>query len=37
MLNIIETTKEKIILENSKKIHEDDEYEYYVEDDSPIK
>jgi hypothetical protein len=31
MLNFIETTREEIIKENTKKIAEDDEYEYYVE------
>lgn len=34
MLNIIETTKEKLILENAKKIYEDDEYDYYIEDEA---
>lgn len=31
LLNFIEKTKEEIIKENTKKIAEDDEYEYYVE------
>jgi hypothetical protein len=31
MLNFIETTREEIMKENTKKIAEDDEYEYYVE------
>ncbi len=33
MIDFIETTKEEIIIENSSKIAEDDEYEYYVEKD----
>lgn len=31
LLHIIETTKEQLQKEKSKKIAEDDEYEYYVE------
>jgi len=31
LLNFIETTKEEIKSQNIKKIAEDDEYEYYVE------
>jgi hypothetical protein len=31
MLEFIEVTKDKLMNENSKKIAEDDEYEYYVE------
>jgi hypothetical protein len=33
MLKIIETTKEKLILENAKKVFEDDDYDYYVEEE----
>lgn len=33
MIEFIETTKEEIIRENTSKIAEDDEYEYFVEKD----
>ena len=32
MLKIIETTREKLILENTKKFYEDDEYDYYIDE-----
>ncbi len=33
MMKIIETTKERLIIEKTKKIYEDDEYDYYVEEE----
>ena len=33
LLNFIETTKEQLLAENTKKIAEDEEYEYYIEEE----
>ena len=34
MIEFIESTKEDIIKENTRKIAEDDEYEYYIEEEN---
>ena len=33
MLELIEKTREELIKSSSSKIHEDDEYEYYIEEE----
>ena len=34
MLKIIETTKEKLVMENAKKVFEDEEFDYYIEEET---